>query len=61
MAVGIEAFDEESELENYVLLGVVLVYVDDFMILSYKDSLLWFEQELRARWEATELDWAVPQ
>ena len=38
-----------------------MVYVDDFMILSYKESLLWFERELRARWEATELDGAVPQ
>ena len=55
----VEAFDEESDLENYILLGLVLVYVDDFMILGYKDSLLWFEKELRARWEATELEWAT--
>ena len=36
----VEAFDEEGDLENYVLLGMVLVYVDDFMLMGYK-AIVW--------------------
>ena len=57
----VEAYDEHSDLENHTLLGLVLVYVDDFMIMGFKDTILWFEKELRARWEATDLDWAGQQ
>ena len=57
----VEAHDEHSDLENHTLLGLVLVYVDDFMIMGFKDTILWFEKELRARWEATDLDWAGQQ
>ena len=57
----VEAFDEQGDLESYVLLGMVLVYVDDFMLMGYKDSIVWFEKKLREKWEVTDLEWAGDQ
>ena len=54
MASGGDLYEEGQDTENQVLLGMVLVYVDDFVVVGSKDSIVWFETELRKRWEETE-------
>ena len=57
----VEVHDLDTAHESQVLLGLVLVYVDDFLILGSKDSIRWFDKKLREKWEATALEWANPR
>ena len=57
----VEVHDLDTVHESQVLLGLVLVYVDDFLIMGSKDSIRWFDKKLREKWEATALEWANPR
>ena len=43
-----------------MVLGILLVYVDDFLMLGNRDTIQWLVKEVEKRWEITPVEWANP-
>ena len=43
-----------------MVLGLLLVYVDDFLMLGNRDTISWLARQVENMWEITPVEWANP-